>query len=610
MRLLFLCIREGTILAQGRLMEEFENRILQLFPDSIIYGPGYDNFKTCDVMEILEEYGGENSFDGIFCRVPERELAGDALGYHYALRYQLPSHLWQFPINLGKCRLPKLLWIADCWHLTPQDWRRVLFTTGINVIMSGIAAPFFDRRSFNFYFSREVQERVTFLPYGIYSSENIFCNVAVPKEHDILLAGAQVPEFYPQRAQMREAFHNSDLSIFEPPHPGYSQLENVSPFSAYPDYLPRCRISAFCSSKFHFPTLKLVEAMACKTIALCDSIYGIEHLGMEPDKHFILADSSNCVEKAKRWLGDPDRYNEMVEQAYALFLTRHTLEIRVKELAELIPAVLTGKPAGGWAALSPNHRLVCAMRRSKAAENAAPGPVTTTRDYWESPVTVQKDTWQYWYRLFPLNQIDEGIATAVRLPPNVGLRMAALGHMEVFKAQWLLDLIAQRNMRTFLEVGTGAGYHSILWAEYLKKNEKRGLVLAEDAIASNQLIACMSPQYLDMPLNRSLLWEGIPATRDIQFIPRGPNRFRPLAGKKLDLIFFNGTANVWADFEELRHCVGARTVVVVNMYGPAFVDRVEQAHNIAKELGRNILHLDFDQYDSGLGIIMPDAFSA
>ena len=120
----------------------------------------------------------------------------------------------------------------------------------------------------------------------------------------------------------------------------------------------------------------------------------------------------------------------------------------------------------------------------------------------------------------------------------------------------------------------------------------------------------MSPQYLEMPLNRSLLWAGVPVTKDIQFILRGPNRFGQLAGKKLDFIFFNGTADVWADFEELRHCIGARTVVAVNMYGPAFASRVEQTRNIAKALGRNILHLDFGQYDSGLGIMLPDAFSA
>ncbi|CAK7031030.1 MAG: hypothetical protein DESF_01303 [Desulfovibrio sp.] len=609
MRLLFLCLKESPTLAQGRLMIEIEDRMLQLFPGSVMYGPGYDNFKTCDVMEILEEYGGENSFDGIFCRVPERELAGDALGFHYALKYQLSSNLWNFPVNLGKSKLPKLLWIADCWHLTPQDWCRVLLTTGINVVMSGIAPPFFDRRAFDFYFPRELQEQVTFLPYGIFISQNIFKPGEV-KEHDILLAGAQVPDFYPQRAYMREAFKRSDLSVFEPPHPGYSQLENVSPVSTYPDYLPKCKISAFCSSKFHFPTLKLMEAMASKTIALCDSIYGIEHLGMEPDKHFILADSSNCVEKARRWLSDPDLYNEMTEAAYELFSTRHTLEIRLKELAELIPAVLNGQPAGGWAALSPNHRLVCALRRSKTAESAEHEPITTTRDYWESPVTVQKDTWQYWYKLFPLHQIDEDIALSVRTPPHVELRMAAVGHMEVFKAQWLLDRIEQKNMRTFLEIGTGAGYHSILWAEYLKKQGKRGLVLAEDAIDNSQLIACMSPQYLDMPLNRSLLWKGMPITEDIQFIPRRANRFAPLAGKKLDFIFLNGTANLWADYEELRHCIGVRTLVAVNMYGPAFVDRVEQTRKIAKELGRNILHLDFGQYDSGLGMLVPEVFSA
>ena len=115
-------------------------------------------------------------------------------------------------------------------------------------------------------------------------------------------------------------------------------------------------------------------------------------LDMEPDKHFILADGANCVEKARRWLADEDMCREMTDAAYKLFRSRHTLEIRLKELAEQIPAALNGKRAEGWLAASHNYRLVRGLARSRALEASTRKPTVTVQDYWDTPVTVQRET--------------------------------------------------------------------------------------------------------------------------------------------------------------------------------------------------------------------------
>lgn len=605
MKLLILAIKQSTALAQGLMHEELYALLPKFFPGSRIYGPGFPGYATSDVREILEEFGGESNFDAIFCMTPERELAGDVLGFHLPLKYNLPSNLWRFPVNLDKVNLPKILFIGDFWHLTPAEWNAVLLGNGFDLVCGGMLPPLGSARAFSFFFQAQVLEKVVFLPIPAFTSHHVFHNPGVPKRYDVLLSGAQAPEFYPVRSEMLRAFAASNLKLCCPRHPGYSQLESVSPPSTYREDLNASRISAFCTSKYHFAPMKLVEAMASHTIVLCDAFGGMELFGMEPDKHFILADGANCVEKARRWLADEEMYREMTDAAYKLFRSRHTVEIRLKEMSEQIPAALNGKRAEGWLAASPNYRLVRGLARRRALEPSERKPAVTAQDYWDNPVTVQRETWRYWRWLSPLPQPDEKIRQEVRLPPMAPLRMAAMGHCEVFRAQWILDLIAAKDLRSFLEIGTGSGYHSVLWADYLNRNGKRGVVFAEDPIGGDQLITIMSPEALDTPLTRDLLWAGIPAARDIRFIHRGPGCFEPLANRKLDLIYINSSNDISGDLEKLKTSIAQRTIIIVNKCCPAYEAVAESTLAAAEALGRDLTRLDFGPPDAGLGLLMP-----
>lgn len=607
MKLLILSVKQSTALAQGLMLEEMFSLLPKFFPGSVVYGPGFPGYATSDVQEILEELGGESNFDAVFCMVPERELAGDVLGFHIPLKYRLPSSLWQFPVNLNKVNLPKILLVGDFWHLTPAEWNEVLLGNGINLVCAGMLPPLGGASAFPFFFQTPILEKVIFLPIPVFTSPRVFHNPRIPKCYDVLLAGAQAPDFYPVRSKMLKAFSASNLKLCCPRHPGYSQLESVSPPSTYQMDLAASRISAFCTSKYHFAPLKLVEAMATGTIALCDAFDGMKHLGMEPDKHFILADGTNCVEKARRWLKDENLYRETTDAAYALFRSRHTLEIRLKEMAEQIPAALDRKKPEGWLAASPNYRLVRGLARSRSLAPQTYPPTITVKDYWDNPVAVQRETWEYWRWLSPLPQPDKTIRREVRLSPMAPLCMAAMGHYEVFRAQWMLDLIAAKDLRSFLEIGTGSGYHSVLWADYLHRSGKHGAVFAEDPIAGTELITIMSPKTLDMPLTRDLLWAGIPATQGIHFIHREPDCFEPLANKKLDLIYINSSPDITGDLKELKTSIGQRTIIVVNKCCPSYEGIAQKTLAAAEALGRDITRIDFGVPEASLGLLMPSS---
>lgn len=603
MRLLYLSITQTTALIQGLLVREAEERILEYFPGSVIYGPGHPGYQTADVREILEEYGGENNFDAIFCVLPERELAGEPLGLELPLKASLPSHLWHFPLHLEKTKLPKILVGDDFWHLTPRERNRVLLANKFCLYISAFLSPFIIPEAMRHYFSRDVWENVIFMPVAGSASENIYIP-DLKKKHDVLLAGYSLPAFYPVRAQMAQAFRKSGLALCEPRHPGYSHLKTVSPPSTYLKDLARSRISAFCTSQFHFTPLKLFEAMASRTIALCDAPCGYEHLGLEADKHFILADSGNCVEKAQRWLSDPDLYAETTEAAYRLFRSRHTLRIRTKELAEQIPPILDGGRTHGWIDLSPNFRLVRALSRSKNVAKPT-APRVYKKEWWQMVTTLDRETWHYWHQLFPLQYLDSETRKTVILPDGWDLRTAALGHMEAFRAQILADMVEQKNLRNLLEIGTGSGYHSILWAERLHTTGVVGSVFAEDPVPGDQLIMLMSPQYLQMTMTRDLLWAGIPAAQSIHFLLRREGWHEPLQGKALDLLFFNTSPNIINDFKELSEVIKPETILAVNKYGSAYPEVMHAVQHMAESLGRDIVHIDFSPCDSGLALLFP-----
>ena len=604
MRLLYLSKKQSISLAQGQTMAEWEALLPEFFPGSVIYGPGYDNYNTNDVQEILEEYGGENSFDAIFCILPEQELAGNILALETILRYQIPSNLWQFPVNLGRTRLPKIFGGTDFWHLSQHDWNRVIAEHGFSIYSTPFVPPFISMEALRTYFSQEVLEKVICIPFPPCISETLFHHPKQAKEHDVLLAGAQALDFYPVRWEMAQAFRASDLSLCEPKHPGYSQLEEYSKPSSYVQDLCASRISAFCSSKFQFPPLKLFEAFAAHTVAMCDAMHGVKHLGLIPDKHFILANGTNCVEKARRWLADPSLYQETVDAAYDVFRKRHTVKIRLAELAEEIPHILNGEPCHGWADLSPNFRQV-RTRNCLRTKHSPPEPVIHQRSFWDYPIVMDQKTWDFWYRLSPMPLLTKEFKKIVRVPFFEENRRISLGHLEAFKAQLFLNFLDDK-IHTFLEVGTGIGFYSLLWSSHMERLGFQSQCFAEDPIEENVAFR-PATTYLHEKVTRKLLWAGIPAARRVQCIPREPGRFHSLEGKKLDCVFFNQSDNLLADFEELRDSIGTNTHVVINNYGNAFPEIVEATKKIAIALNRVVDWIDFSPAYSGLALLPPSS---
>lgn len=219
--------------------------------------------------------------------------------------------------------------------------------------------------------------------------------------------------------------------------------------------------------------------------------------------------------------------------------------------------------------------------------------------------SLDRETWHYWHQLFPLQRLDDETRKTVILPTGWDLRTAALGHLEAFKAQILADMVEQKNLRNLLEIGTGSGYHSILWAERLHKIGAEGSVFAEDPVPGDQLIMPMSPQYLGMTMTRDLLWAGIPAAQNIHFLLRREGWHESLQGKALDLLFFNTSPNIANDFKELSEIIKPETILAVNKYGSAYPEVMHAAQHMAESLGRDIVHIDFSPCDSGLALLFP-----
>lgn len=570
------------------------------FPGSRAYGPGFPDYETNDAQGILEQLGGADKFDAVYCFSLERPLLGEPI--HAAVAKscpEIPARLWTFPVNLGKVRLPKLLQPADFWHCTSSEWTRILIGHGFDYVNSSMLPPFMGEKEFHNTFSEEIRERVIFIPSSVTVDENRFKDFGAKKEHTVIMAGAQLPRFYPVRAKMLEAFRRADIGLLEPKHPGYDSFLQYNP---YPRLLNASRISAFCSGRFHLAMAKLVEAMACRCAALCNYFYGAEHMGLVPGEHFILADETTCVQAAKEFLRDPQRLEALYDAAQKVVMERHTFAVRAAEMARWLPALINREKPVSWARLSPNLNAVRA--RNRMADRVAPDSTyhTETHVLDEKPECAES-TWRYWNYLGSLKKVSPNEYEGRELTLAFVAQTTAFSWLQIIRGEYLKKLAREAGAENILEIGTGMGFQSVVWAGWLLAEGGRGRVVTLDTIGHDEPLVCSSPQLFDRVAVRRKLWEGMPESERILFVHRGHEEIP--SATPFDLVFIdqdNTFASVIDDFNEIRPLLHPKSVVVVNNYCSAFPGVMDAVNYLARKNGMTVKRVSFQPAPDGLAV--------
>lgn len=603
MRILFLAIKPAGKLAGHSARHHLHELYLKKFPGSVFYGPGYA-YETNDVLEILEAYGGQNSFDAVWSHLPERVFLGEPFGENFIDHYSIPAKLWQFPVNLKNVRLPKIIDFSDFWHLCGNEWSQVFLQHQFDLAITGFVPPFIANETFTRFLPGEIREQTPFIPIPPYFSPRVCSDLQQNRSYDVLMGGAQAPEFYPVRWQMLQAFKTSSLSLYTPHHPGYNFHEHSlrsNRVHPYIQALNRSKISAFCSTRFHFAPMKLFEAMACGTIALCDAMHGIKHLGLTPDEHFILADGTDCVAKATALLQNIEKLEAMRNKAHAVVTSRHTVEHRANELAELIPATLNGEPPLHWAQASPNLRLVRARQRLASQQQHTP-PKVTSSSIFDYALPVRKTTWDLWQRLGVMHFLPPEETQDRRIPALLSARHLLMGHSDLLKAELLVFLARQAHCRLVVEMGTEAGFFSMVLARWLHDESSEGHITTIDTVPHTAPFSFMTPFTMERFFSRLSLTTDLLGAEKITFLLPEEWRKNVAPQDSIDLLLLNRPGSIATDYAATRTFLGRQSIIVVNNYCEAAPAAIHDVRQFAARDGWTIEHVVQQANTDGLAV--------
>ncbi|MCE5324691.1 glycosyltransferase [bacterium] len=350
-RILFLGINSSGWFFQN--LWHLQQKILNLMPGSIIYGPGFQ-YTNNYVPEIISERFGDCLPDAVFCFITERRLLGEPFDEAHCRRYGLEGDLTVFPRGLKDTKLPKIMWITDFWSCTRDEWDHILLGNGFDFALSTCCPPFGSRAVFDRFFSQRVQEAVRFVPWPHSISTELFRDYGLPKLYDVTLLGLLAEKYYPLRTAMAKAFADERaITYFSNAHPGYDYISSTEALvgEAYAKVLNQSRIFASCTGIYGIAFQKIYEAMASKAVMLCDRPYGAEYLGFIDRENYLVVTENNFIEVAKHYLRYPDELDRISANGRSLVENCHSVDVRAAEFRDTITSLICREEPTGWAEL-------------------------------------------------------------------------------------------------------------------------------------------------------------------------------------------------------------------------------------------------------------------
>jgi len=194
-----------------------------------------------------------------------------------------------------------------------------------------ICPPYFHGEIDPDYYWKYFQKGKSWLPWSI--DPGRFHPSDEEPKYDITFLCIIAPGTYPLRVEIDSKIHSlckeRGWKLFTAPRRTVVK-------DAYAEAIRSSKVFIFGTSILGYALRKWVEAMGSGTCILSDPPTMGQHLGFEDGKNFISIDSENWIEKLD-WILDNDNYRERIARnAHRLVKKRHTHEVRVKEMFEVL----------------------------------------------------------------------------------------------------------------------------------------------------------------------------------------------------------------------------------------------------------------------------------
>jgi hypothetical protein len=314
----------------------YDMRCIQHACDTVIYGPGWPNYKTTSLTEIIEQIYGDGKPDLIYSYFTPNEKVGDV----YMKYYKIPEELRYFPTGFNEVKgVRKVFAISDFWSRNPKQYSADLKGAEFDHIVSCFTPPYANKKHFYPFFDKDIRDRMSFYAHPRCIDRECYKDYDMPQKYDIVSVGA-TGRFYPLRTGMRNglAHHGKErgVNFKNYGYCGSNFKHNGFVRDEYAKAINESKMLLSCGGKYNLVFNKIFEAMGCNTVYVGDQPYGHEELGLVDGETYIEVDKTNYLDKITHYAKRDDEIKRIAKNAKELFLERHTIEARAKDFVNLL----------------------------------------------------------------------------------------------------------------------------------------------------------------------------------------------------------------------------------------------------------------------------------
>jgi len=174
--------------------------------------------------------------------------------------------------------------------------------------------------------------KLVWLPHCI--DVNMFNDRKIEKKYDVLMTGYHFDEYYPFRHKAHELLKGYDYytEIERPPETGYKDNTRWPMAHDFSKVLNQAKICITSGSKLNYLILKYYEMAASNTCIFSNWFDELEDIGFIPNENIVVMNFDNLDGQIKWWLENDKERKRVSQNAYNLVMSRHTADIRAKEL--------------------------------------------------------------------------------------------------------------------------------------------------------------------------------------------------------------------------------------------------------------------------------------
>ena len=314
----------------------YDMRAVQHACDTTMYGPGWPEYRTTSLPEIISQVYGSGKPDLIYSYFTPNERVGDV----YMQHYKIPEALRNFPTDFQKVTgIPKIFALSDFWARRPEKYERDLDGAGFNHCFACFAPPYSNPKHFYKFFSQNIRNQMEFVGYPRCIDKDCYKDYKLSKKYNVITVGAMW-RFYPLRMHMhnymKQNASSHGITYKNYPHCGTNFSHSGFVREKYAQAINEASMLASCGGKYHLAMNKIFEAMACRAVYVGEKPYGANELHLVAGTNYIAVSKYDFVDMIRHYLGRPQRLAEIADNAQETFLRYHTIEKRAEDFNILL----------------------------------------------------------------------------------------------------------------------------------------------------------------------------------------------------------------------------------------------------------------------------------